>query len=179
MRGFGGMTEALDSLIGSTGFQIEPWTVPAVLFIAFLFLLPQIKQNQRTNLARQRIRELAHQGGANSNEEHLELLKLSKNHPVTLVVIADESHRRGMLALTRKATSALEQTGKRIADVKRLRLLLNGPAPTHPEGEIAAIEALHKQGLIPLAQNRLKRAQEHWPSNPDLEALSAQLASEE
>ena len=84
-----------------------------------------------------------------------------------------------MLALTRKATSALEQTGKRIADVKRLRLLLNGPPPTHPEGEIAAIEALHKQGLIPLAQNRLKRAQEHWPSNPDLEALSAQLASEE
>jgi hypothetical protein len=147
--------------------------------IGFLFLLPQIKQNQRTNLARQRIRELAHDGGANSGQEHADLLALSKNHPVTLVVIADESHRRGMLSLTRKATLALEETGKRIADVQRLRLLLNGPAPIHPEGEIAAIESLHSQGLIPLAQNRLRRAQEHWPSNTKLDRLSVQLFPEE
>ncbi|MAY81001.1 MAG: hypothetical protein CL930_09485 [Deltaproteobacteria bacterium] len=179
MRGFGGMTEALDSLIGSAGLQIEPWTIPAVLVVGFLFLLPQIKQNQRTNLARQRIRELAHDGGANSDKEHAALLALSKNHPITLVVIADEAHRRGMLSLTKKATFALEQTGKRTSDVHRLRLLLNGPAPTHPESEIAIIEKLVSQGLIPLAQNRLERALQYWPSNTRLHELSDQMAIEE
>jgi hypothetical protein len=94
-------------------------------------------------------------------------------------VIADEAHRRGLLTLARKALTALEQTGKRAPDIRRLRSLLDGPAPVFPDGEAEAIASLMSKGLHGLARTRLVRAQRHWPNNPVWAEWTAKLDAEE
>jgi hypothetical protein len=179
MRGVGGLTEALNSLFGSTGVVLPPWAFPAIMMMGFLWLLPHIRQNQRTHNARKMIQERTVHGGIQSDGVHQEILNIANGHPITLVVIADEAHRRGILALSRKALSALEQSGKRVADIRRLRTLLNGPAPVFVDGEIEAIESLLSKGLTGLARNRLKRAQRHWPNNPAWGKWDTKISAEE
>jgi len=179
MRGGGGLTEALNSVIESTGLVLPPWAFPAVLMIGFLFLLPHIRQNQRTHNARKMIQERTAHGGAQNDAIHREILDLAQGHPVTLVVIADEAHRRGLPMLARRALSELEGTGKRIPDIRRLRTLLHGPAPVFSDGEEEAIESLLGKGLTGLARNRLERARRHWPDNPVWDDWEARLTAEE
>ncbi len=179
MRGVGGVTEALNSVFESIGVVLPPWAFPAVLMVGFLSLLPQIRQNQRTHNARKMIQERATHGGAQSEEVHREILDIAHGHPITFVVIADEAHRRGLTRLARKALVELEQTGKRRADIRRLRSLIDGPVPVFPEGEEEVISDLIAKGLNGLARNRIERAQRHWPHNPAWAKLEAKLASEE
>ena len=41
MRGFGGLTEAVDALLGSFGVSVQPWFFPALLAACFVLLFPQ------------------------------------------------------------------------------------------------------------------------------------------
>jgi len=179
MRGVGGLTEALDSLFGSTGIVLPPWAFPALMMVGFLWLLPHIRQNQRTHSARKMIQERVVHGGAQSDLVHDEILSLAHGHPVTFVVIADEAHRRGLLSLARKALTALERTGKRVPDIRRLRALLDGPAPVFQDGEVEAIASLFSKGLTGLARTRLDRAKRHWPNNPIWAEWEEKLNGEE
>ena len=179
MRGAGGITEAINSLISSAGVSLPPWAIPAVLVFAFLWLLPHIRQNQRTHKARKMIQERTTTGGAQSSEIHSEILSLAGGHPVTLVVIADEAHRRGLNDLARKALRTLERTGKRPADIRRLRNVIDGPAPIFPDAERDAILELASKGLTGLAQKKINRAKMHWPDLAIWTELEAQIMSEE
>ena len=125
------------------------------------------------------IQERTARGGAQDESIHREILEVAQGHPVTLVVIADEAHRRGLAVLAKRALSALEQTGKRVADVRRLRTLLHGPAPIFPDAEEEAIESLLTKGLTGLARERLARARRHWPNNPAWQKWDEALTREE
>ena len=179
MRGAGGITDAINSLLGSAGISLPPWAFPAVLVFGFLWLLPRIRQNQRTHKARKMIQERTAKGGARSSEVHDEILDLANGHPITLVVIADEAHRRGLNDLARKALRSLELTGKRIADIRRLRAQIDGPAPIFPEAEQEAIVSLMDKGLSGLAQKKIDRARVHWPELNVWDELQSQISAEE
>ena len=179
MSGAGGITEALDSLLASAGLTLPPWLIPAIFMVGFLFLLPHIRQNQRTHKARKMIQERTALGGARSETVHQEILALANGNPITFVVIADEAHRRGLTELARKALRALEQTGKRHADIRRLRTAIDGPMPIFPEAEREAIINLMSKGLFGLAEKRLERAKRHWPNQKMWVELEQKVAQEE
>ncbi len=179
MSGAGGITDALDSLLASAGLTLPPWLIPAVLMVGFLFLLPHIRQNQRTHKARKMIQERTALGGARSDSVHQEILDLADGNPITFVVIADEAHRRGLTELARKALRALENTGKRPADIRRLRTAIDGPMPIFPDAEKEAIIDLASKGLFGLAEKRLDRAKRHWPNQRMWPELERQIAQEE
>ena len=179
MRGVGGITDAINSLLGSAGVSLPPWAFPALLLFGFMWLLPHIRQNQRTHKARKMILERIAKGGAQSEAVHQEILALAGGHPVTMVVIADEAHRRGLPGLSRKALKALEATGKRPADIRRLRTLIEGPSPIFPEAEVEAINDLLAKGLTGLAEKRLERAQRHWPDQKIWGKIQTQINTEE
>ena len=125
------------------------------------------------------IQERTTLGGARSASVHQEILELALGNPITLVVIADEAHRRGLMDLARKALRALEQTGKRPADIRRLRTAIDGPMPIFPDAERDAILDLAAKGLIGLAEKRLERARRHWPNHHMWSELDEKLAVEE
>ncbi len=179
MRGLGGITDAINSLLGSAGIEVQPWFFPAILLLGFSALVPHIRQNQRTQQAREKIREVAEDGGAANDQLHEQILTLAHGHPTTLLVITTEAQKRGLLVLAKRAFTLLEQTGKHRPDVRRLRNLLMGPPPLHPEAENAAIEKLLDQGLIGMARTRLDRARTNWPHHPDWDQWEAKLSVEE
>ena len=179
MRGVGGLTEALNSVFESIGVVLPPWAIPAILMMGFLWLLPHIRQNQRTHNARKMIQERTAHGGAQSDAIHREILDIAHGHPITLVVIADEAHRRGLTGLARKALMELEQTGKRVSDIRRLRTTLDGAVPVFPDGEEEVIADLISKGLTGLARTRIERAERQWPNNPAWAEWTAKLATEE
>ena len=179
MRGVGGITDAINSLISSAGVTLPPWAFPALLLFGFIWLLPHIRQNQRTHKARKMIQERTAKGGAESTAVHDEILELANGHPVTLVVIADEAHRRGLVNLSRKALQALSLSGKRRADVRRLTALIDGPAPIFPAAEKETIDSLISKGLIGLARKRLDKAKRHWPDETMWVEIEQQMALEE
>ncbi len=125
------------------------------------------------------IQERTAKGGAQSSVIHGEILDLANNHPVTLVVIADEAHRRGLIGLARKALRRLEKTGKRVADIRRLRALIDGPAPIFPVAEEEAILSLIERGLPGLAQKKIDRARVHWPQLAIWQDLESRIGAEE
>lgn len=179
MRGFGGLTDALDSLLGSAGISVQPWFFPALLMVAFGLLLPHIRQNQRTQRAREAIRKSVEEGGAASDTLREEVMSLANGHPTTLLVIAGEAHKRGFLELTRRALKALEQTGKYKREARQLRHTIDGPPPVHPEGELAVLETLIEQGLLGMARKRLERAERHWPHLTIWKEVAQRLNTEE
>ena len=179
MRGFGGLTEAVDALLGSFGVSVQPWFFPALLAAGFVLLFPQIRQNQRTQKARESIRRAADDGGANSEAFQEEMFALANGHPTTLLVICTEAQKRGQLKLARAALHRLEATRKYRTEVIRMRHKLSGPPRVHPEAELAAIEELHRQGLTGMAKTRLERAQRDWPGRPEWASWTAVLSAEE
>jgi len=179
MRGFGGLTEAIDSLLVSMGLSLPPWAFPALLAMGFAALFPHIRQNQRTHSARQLIRERSESGGSGSAAFESELLALANGHPTTLTVIVTEAHKYGLLGLAKNALAVLQQAGGNNTDIHRLRLLLYGPPPVHPEAEYAVVEKLLAQGLHSLASTRIQKALQHWPNDEQLHRLQAQASSEE
>ena len=179
MRGFGGLTEAIDSLMGSLGLTVQPWFFPLLLGVGFLLLLPQIRQNQRTQRAREAIRQATASGGAASADLHDTVFGLASGHPTTLLVICTEAHSRGLLKLAAAALQRLEATKKYRVEALSLRQKLAGPPPLHPEAEAAALEALLDQGLYGLARNRLDRARRDWPDHPKWDFLASQIPTEE
>ena len=179
MRGFGGLTEALDALLGSVGVSVQPWFFPLLLAGGFVLLFPQIRQNQRTQKAREAIRRAADDGGANSAAFQEEMFALANGHPTTLLVICTEAQKRGLLKLARASLTQLESTRKYRTEVVRLRQQLSGPPRVHPEAELAAIEKLHGQGLNGMARTRLERAQRDWPGRPEWTNWAQVLADEE
>ena len=179
MRGFGGLTDSLDALLGSVGISVQPWVFPLLLAAGFVLLFPQIRQNQRTQKARESIRRAADNGGANSEAFRDEMFALANGHPTTLLVICTEAQKRGLLKLARAALRQLETTRKYRTEVVRLRQQLAGPPRVHPEAEIAAIEKLHSQGLAGMARARLERAERDWPGRPEWAAWTAKLDAEE
>ena len=179
MRGFGGLTEAIDAMLASAGLSLPPWAFPALLVVVFIFLLPHIRQNQRTQRARQIIRERSEAGGTTTDTFHSELLNLASGHAVTLLVIANEAHKFGQIPMAKKALTALEATGRYRTETHRLRTVLFGPPPVHPEAEYAAIEKLMDQELWGLASTRILRAQQHWPHEPRLARWLAEVPEEE
>ena len=179
MRGVGGLTDALDALMGSVGLTVQPWFFPLLLAAGFVLLFPQIRQNQRTQKAREAIRRAADTGGAGTEGFQTELFQLASDHPTTLLVICTEAHKRGLLKLARAALRRLEATKKYKTEVVRLRQQLSGPPPVHPEAEFAALEKLHRQGLIGMARERLQRAKRDWPARPEWTEWEAILSTEE
>ena len=131
MRGFGGLTEAIDSLLASVGVTLPPWAFPALLVAAFVALFPHIRQNQRTNKVRIKIRECSESGGSNDSQFHQELFELAHGHAVNLNVIATEAHKYGLLDIAKRALRELQASGGRASDIHRLHLLLYGPPPAH------------------------------------------------
>jgi hypothetical protein len=179
MRGFGGLTEARDSVMASLGLSLPPWAIPAVFVLLFLGLFPHIRQNQRTHKARILIRERSESGGSASSEFHSQLLELANGHPVTLGVIVHEAHKYGLLNLAKTALHALKNAGGKPGELQRLHRLLYGPPPVHPEGEYAAIETLIQQKLFSLATERVNKALRHWPDDRQLTILADRIPSEE
>lgn len=179
MRGFGGLTEALDALLGSLGVSVQPWFFPLLLAAGFVLLFPQIRQNQRTQKARESIRRAADDGGANTESFQNDLFALANDHPTTLLVICTEAQKRGLLKLARAALKRLEATRKYRTEVVRLRQQLAGPPRVHPEAEIAAIETLYEQGLTDMARTRLERAQRDWPGRAEWDTWAKILGGEE
>ena len=179
MRGFGGLTEAIDSLLASVGVSLPPWAFPALLVAGFVALFPHIRQNQRTNKARIKIRECSESGGGNDPHFQQELFDLAHGHTVTLNVIATEAHKYGLLDIAKRALRELQASGGRASDIHRLHRLLHGPPPVHPEAEYAVIENLMAQGLNASAVARTHSAQQHWPNDPQLKRYAATLAAEE
>jgi hypothetical protein len=179
MRGFGGMTDAIDTLLATAGVSVPTWFFPALLAIGFAFLFPHIRQNQRTQRARERIQQRAEQGGGTQPAFREELLELANGHPTTLLVIATEAYKRGLLQLSKTALTALERTGKHKGDARLLRKQLDGPPRVHPQAEVAAIEMLCSQGLFIMATKRLDRAKQDWPGLEIWDELRDNILSEE
>ena len=179
MRGFGGLTDALDSLLASAGVNLPPWAVPAVFVGLFIALLPHIRQNQRTSKVRVLIRERSESGGSGTEEFHQELFKLANGHAVTLNVLANEAQKYGFLDLAKKALVELTAAGGHPSDLHRLHRALYGPPPVHPASEYAAIESLLNQGLSALAEKRIDAALHHWPGDHQLLQLRSRVHAEE
>lgn len=179
MRGFGGLTEAIDSVLSSFGVSLPPWAFPALLVAGFVALFPHIRQNQRTNKARIKIRECSESGGSTDPQFQQALFDLAHGHSVTLNVIATEAHKYGLLDIAKRALRELQDAGGRTSDIHRLHRLLYGPPPVHPEAEYAVIENLIDQGLHATAASRTSSAQQHWPDDPQLQKYADVLASEE
>ena len=179
MRGFGGLTEAIDSVLGSFGVSLPPWAFPALLVVGFVALFPHIRQNQRTNKARIKIRECSESGGSTDPQFQQSLFELAHDHPITLNVIATEAHKYGLLDIAKRALRELQAAGGSPSDVHRLHRLLYGPPPVHPEAEYAVIENLIAQGLHATATSRTRSAQQHWPNDPHLQRYADKLAAEE
>lgn len=179
MRGFGGLTDALDSLLASAGVSLPPWAVPAVFVALFIALLPHIRQNQRTSRVRVLLRERSELGGTGSEEFHRELFELANGHTATLNVLANEAQKYGFLDLAKKALTALAAAGGHPSDLHRLHRSLYGTPPVHPESEYAAIESLLAQGLTALAEKRIETASHHWPGDQRLLELRLKATKEE
>ena len=179
MRGFGGITDALNSLLGTAGISLQPWVFPLIFAMAFLALFPHIRQNQRTQEARETIRKAAEDGGANSTEFQDRVIALAHGHATTLLVIASEAHKRGVKTLALRALHLLDETGKYRVDARKLRMNLLGPPPVHPEAEMAAIENLIDQGLYISAKERLERAKRFWPKASQWSEWEQRLREEE
>ena len=179
MRGLGGMTDAINALFASAGVAVPVWFFPVLLSIGFAYLLPHIRQNRRTQQAREAIKTGAEEGGSTHPDFRARVLGLAQGHPTTLLVIATEAHKRGLLGLSRDALLALERTGKHKTDCRRLRQQLDGPPPIHAEAEIAAIEKLVAQGLYGMAQVRIDRGRLHWPERREWADWQAKMRTEE
>ena len=179
MKGFGGLTEAIDSLLSSAGLSLPPWAIPAVLVLAFGLLLPHIRQNQRTHRARILIRERSEHGGGHPTSFHDELIALANDHAVTLSVIAHEAHKYGFLTLAKRAYQELRRVGADPTELHKLHRTLYGPPPVHPEAEYAAIELQLEQGLNELAAKRINSALAHWPHDARLQKYAETLGAEE
>ena len=179
MRGLGGITDALDSLLASAGISVEPWFFPLILLCVFASLVPHIRQNQRTQRARIAIREAVENGGAGTDAFQNQIIELANGHPTTLLVITTEAQKRGLNGLAKRALRMLEHTGKHRNDSRKLRVELDGPPPLHPEAEKAAIEQLIDQRLFPAAKARLQKAQSNWPNNSEWSLWEERIRTEE
>jgi len=179
MRGLGGITDALDSLLATAGIAVEPWFFPLILMVVFAALVPHIRQNQRTQRARIAIREGVENGGAGTDAFQKHIIELANGHATTLLVITTEAQKRGLKGLARKSLRLLEQTGKHRNDARKIRVELEGRPPLHPEAENAAIEELVEQGLFRAAKARLEKAQLNWPNHSDWEFWEEKIKTEE
>jgi len=172
MRGLSGLTETLSQLFEQAGIALPPWAFPAAAGLAFIALVPWIRQNHRTHQAR----KLIHEAGSESASDRAALraaaLALVERHPVGLVSIADEALRRGMLDLARQALERLKAHGKPTHEIIRLQTAIDGPPPAHLYSEIQVIEQLLSNGMTQAAENRIARAQKFWPDAPELLRLA-------
>ena len=179
MRGFGGITDAINSLLATAGISLQPWAFPLLLALGFVALFPHIRQNQRTQQAREAIRKGVEDGGASSEAFQDRVIGLANGHATTLLVIASEAQKRGVKALALRALRLLEQTGKYRLDARKLRTEILGPPPAHPEAELAALEKLIAQGMHETAVARLERAKSFWPDDPRWTEWALKVEAEE
>jgi len=175
LRGLGGITDVLDQVLGLIGVEVAAWTIPAVLVLVFIALIPWIRKNHRTNEARELVRRIASEERVDRAQLQTETLSTVADHPLGLVVVADEAIRLGLHPLARLATDRLASFHGYRQDLRRLQALLDGRPRVHIEGAQAAIERLLAQGLLGAARHRLEDAQQHWPDEPGLHELQRRI----
>ena len=170
-----GLTDAVNSLLAEFGVELAPWMAPVFGLLLGALLLPMILRNDRTGRARKLIPRLVETSAAERDAARARILALVADNPVGLVVVAEESLRRGQVPLARMAVAALVRSGKRPADARRLLLELEGPPPTMPTEAALVVERLLSAGLLDEAERRLASAVARWPDDPELAAVEEHL----
>ena len=162
------LKETLDSLLGAAGLQLEPWMAPIAAVLLAMLVMPAWRRNFRTKQARKRIQDLSNAPLEQRERLRSEVLRLVHGNPFGLVVVVEEALKRGNRGLALGALAALEETGKRRDEARRLRLKVSGDRPTTPEAEALAVERLREAGLEDAAAERLRVARQKWPKHPSL-----------
>jgi len=173
-----GITDTLSQLLEQAGVSLPPWAFPGIIALLFLGVLPLIRRNSRVHRARLLVQEIASEQTTDRAIRKAEAIALVSDHPVGLVGLADEAIRRGVRDLAELALEELKTHGRPVPDIHRLQIELHGPPPAHLEGELAGIEQLLANGVRGAAMDRLRRAQETWPTDPALQRLATRCAEE-
>lgn len=175
MGRFKRLAEALDGFLATLGIELAPWVVPVVGVVLLVSLLPLLRRTHRMGKARKVLARAAVASAAERREMEREALALVGDHPLGLLVVAEETARRGRYRVAREALERLRATGRRPLDVRRLEAQLDGTGPATVEEAALAVERFLQEGLLERAEQRLDAARHRWPHESRLLQLQRQL----
>ena len=171
MGRFDGFLLLWERMLVAVGVTAKPWMLPAFVLLLGAASWPLVRRTQRISRARKLIAEAGRVSGPERTAVQDRVLALVGVHPMGLVGVVEEAHRRQQLPLARRGLDALRDTGKERIHLMRLEALVEGPPPTSIEGELAALERLLDEDMLEQAQRRLARARRRWPDDPRLAAV--------
>ena len=175
----GGLSTLVRSLVEILGGVLPHWVILVLAGVGMVIVLPFYLKGHRRSLARRRISAMHGLSQPEAERLEAEAFSLVGRDPDGLVVVVEEAQRRGREAVARRALERLAATGRRPAEVVRLRRILEGPGPRLPEEEALAVDRLLQAGLTQAARQRLDRARARWPDLPEWDDLATRLASPE
>lgn len=172
------LSDLIEEALAFLGLTLPPWVVPLAALALILSLLPLLRRNHRTGLARRRVQRLPHLAAEERRRVEAEVLRLVAGNPEGLLVVGEEAMKRGRRSLAEAAAAALEELEPGGNRQRRLRRSLEGDGPATALEARLLVERFLDTGLLEEARRRLERARSRWPGE-DWSELEARLAAPE
>jgi len=178
MRGMGGITDAIGTMLSLLGIELAPWMAPAFIGLVFVALSPWVIQNMQTSRARAILKESRVLDGEARDAMEQKALAAVAGKPHGLVAMVEEAHRMRRNGLARRALVELKALTGPTSEVARLaRLTDPEPLPGSPAQLGLMVEKLRSAGLHEKADRRLQRGLTRWPGDAWLQELAADDSS--
>lgn len=174
----GGITDVINSLASSFGFQVAPWFFPAMLVVVGVVVYPSIAKTEKGRKARRLIENYGTTSGVQRDELRARIMVLVKGDGPGLQMVLEKAEESGWTFLADEARIELQKVGgvefavvqKAMAAKKKPMLL---------DGELAAIERFIENALWVRAEERVAAALAEWPDEPQLVALQGLITRRE
>lgn len=174
----GGITDVINSLASSFGFQVAPWFFPAMLVAVGVMVYPSIAKTEKGRKARRLIENFGATAGPERDALRARIMALVKGDGPGLQMVLEKADASGWTLLADEARAALQALGGvEFAEVQKA--LAAKKKPMLLDGELAAIERYVENGLWVRAEERVAAALAEWPDEPELLALHGQIVRRE
>ncbi|MBW2253114.1 MAG: hypothetical protein JRI25_00790 [Deltaproteobacteria bacterium] len=168
----------LPELLQTLANLLPPWLFIPLLAVLAVAAVPAWIHWLRTKQIRGHLRGMFRATDPHTRHVHeASAYFLALGKPRRLVVLAEEAIRLNLKPLWQRALTELETSGKVPAEVRRLRAKVEAvhKRGSHPLEEVVIIERMWDEGLHDAALERLAEVGAHFPGDPDLTALEADL----
>jgi plasmid replication initiation protein len=152
---------------------LPPWAGTAVVLGALVLALPFIPRNRNTDLARKELRASERLATAERAAAEQAVLARVGEHPMGLLVVAEEAHKLGRDDLARAAIARLRRTDKLVAELRAVERAVEGPMPATVDEAALTLHRLLDAGMVDVARQKADRFLGRWPDEVELRALRA------
>jgi hypothetical protein len=174
----GGITDLINSLASSFGFQVAPWFFPAMLVAVGVMVYPSIAKTEKGRKARRLIENYGTTSGVQRDELRARILSLVKGDGPGLQMVLEKAEASSWTKLADDARAELQNVGG-AEFVEVQKAMAAKKKPMLLDAEFGALERFIENGLWVRAEERVTAALAEWPDEPQLLALQAQIARRE